>query len=143
MALRGYRIVSSRQHRRVVVIDRSSQNADLWDLGRRAKLASFGALVQGLEAVSFSLDGSLVAAASRGGSVQVWDASSGARLGTFRVPNVRALAFSADNRRLVTGGDDGRLSVIDINVRALLDEACGLIRHLPEFESMRTYCSAI
>ena len=69
--------------------------------------------------VAFSPDGAWLAAGGdstvgSGGTVAVWDASSGSVLSRWSTTSaVRSLAFTQDSSRVVTGGADGTLLVWD------------------------------
>jgi WD40 repeat protein len=89
----------------------------------RAWSAESGDLLRTLEApavpadVVFSPDGSRIAASFIEGPVtlRVWDSSTGERLGELPAPSrlPGAVRFSADGRRLLVGGPDGNVAIVD------------------------------
>lgn len=61
-----------------------------------------------VKALAFSPSGKLLASAGQDRRLTVWDVASGAKRREWHLlDEVRALAFSADGRHLVTGNDDG------------------------------------
>ncbi|HEX8203208.1 MAG TPA: hypothetical protein VF590_22215, partial [Isosphaeraceae bacterium] len=79
-----------------------------------------------INAVAFDPRGTLLAAAGR--DVRLWDPGRGDPVLTLAEPSlpVRALAFSADDRLLATGGDDRTARRFDLeDLRRRLD-AMGL-----------------
>jgi anaphase-promoting complex subunit 4 len=69
-----------------------------------------------VEALTFSPDGSLLAAAGKDGAVWLWRAATGRfyrRLPT-NAGNIYALAFTPDGRSLITGGKDGRVRLWEL-----------------------------
>ncbi|MFD9700424.1 WD40 repeat domain-containing protein [Lentzea sp. NPDC059081] len=75
----------------------------------------------GIESLSFSPNGKLVAAGSFSGDVHVWDVRSGDLVKKFTVDDevVEAVAFSPDGARLAAGGWDGRVRLFDTDTWAL------------------------
>ena len=61
-----------------------------------------------VECVAFSPDGKILAMASSGGSVLLWDVATGKLRETLKghASRVRTLAFSLDGRTLASGGED-------------------------------------
>jgi WD40 repeat protein len=72
--------------------------------GRRLRTLSVGNTT--ITSLAFSPDGARVAAGCKDGTVYVWNAATGARLGKWRLENMQllAMAFSPDGRTLVTAG---------------------------------------
>jgi WD40 repeat protein len=92
----------------------------LWDLpsGRQTRVepVPWGEGIRAGEArssgnlcVAFSPDGTTIAAGSIFNIVRFWDATTGQKRLQFRVPDggVRSLTFTADSKRLITGGTAG------------------------------------
>jgi len=67
--------------------------------------------------VQFSPDGTKLAAASRDGTVMVWDASTRALLHTLEdhSEEVTAVRFSPDSTKLASASDDGNVVLRDLN----------------------------
>lgn len=88
-----------------------------WDT-RRAPLGEPLRGQTGLvQAVAFSPDGALFAAASGDGSVRAWRTDASVELGTVLARHrgaVRTVALAPDGRTVLSGGDDGRVAVSDI-----------------------------
>ncbi len=72
-----------------------------------------------VEGVAFSPDGTLLAMASRGGSVLLWDVGTGQLLETLKghPSAVQALAFSPDGRTLASGGGDQTVRLWNVETR--------------------------
>ncbi len=66
-------------------------------------------------ALDFTRDGKRAATAAWGGSVTMWDATTGRELWakSTHEGSANAVSFSPDGTRLVSGGNDGRLQLID------------------------------
>ena len=77
------------------------RNTDKYSLAQMARPGM-------LEDVAFSPDGKTLAAASREGTVQLWDVVTGEVLGALKGHSggVTTVAFSPDGRTLVSGGSD-------------------------------------
>jgi len=76
---------------------------------------------------AFSADGSRVVTAGPDGSARLWDARSGAALGSFPWHAVwlGAVALSADGRRLATVVDDHDIDVLDVGSGARVAHLAG------------------
>jgi len=63
--------------------------------------------------VAVSLDGKRIATASMDKTAKVWDATSGRELLTLadHLANVRAVTFTSDSSRVITGGNDYTVKV--------------------------------
>lgn len=72
-----------------------------------------------VEGVAFSPDGTLLAMASRGGSVLLWDVGTGQLLETLKGHSsaVEAVAFSPDGRTLASGGGDQTVRLWNVETR--------------------------
>jgi WD40 repeat protein len=86
----------------------------LWDVELQRPRTSLALPVLGASVLAFSADGKMLAAAcpdkpARQVRVVVWDLASGEqRAGFLGLPDVSALAFAPDGRRLAVGGSDGK-----------------------------------
>ena len=81
----------------------------VWDASSHALLKEINAVVSH---VAFSRDGSLFAAAQRGG-VRLWDGALSKELKTFDVREVMSLAFSPDGRALAASSGRGFVKLWD------------------------------
>lgn len=90
----------------------------LWRLegdGRLVRVRTLGQERGHLYAVAWSPDGTSLAVAGEGPTVDVLDASAGAVKSSFAVPElVRGLAISADGKRLASAVDDDTFRVWDL-----------------------------
>jgi WD40 repeat protein len=71
-----------------------------------------------INAVAFSRDGSILAAGSGNGTIQLWniaDLSRSTKIGTFTADTVNSLDFSPDGKRLVVGSQDGTVRLWDVS----------------------------
>ena len=102
----GKRIVSGSQDKTIRV----------WDVQSRKPLLTIKGSLGVVYSVMFSPDGSMIASGSWG-SANLWDANSGRKVHTFdqrgvikaRTPNVTAVTFSPDGKRLFTGNSIGAI----------------------------------
>ncbi len=81
---------------------------------------SFGRAGRGMvDDVAFSPDGKILALASRGGNVQLWDVASGKLLQALKGHSnaVQAVAFSPDGRTLASGGSDQTVRLWNVATR--------------------------
>ena len=69
--------------------------------------------------VAFSPDSQILALASRGGNVQLWDVAAGKPLQTLKGHSnaVQAVAFSPDGRTLASGGSDQTVRLWNVATR--------------------------
>lgn len=98
------------------------------DLGKDHNFVrEFDSYGDGTTAIAFSADGVLLAYAGvPADEVRVQDAASGKRVATVRghAGAVFGLAFSADAKRLVTAGFEGRLRVFEVPSGKMLTNFC-------------------
>ncbi|MBT7805433.1 T9SS type A sorting domain-containing protein, partial [Candidatus Poribacteria bacterium] len=88
----------------------------LWDMGARREVATLPGHTGGLECVTFSADGSILASGSYDATVRLWDVESGREISTLtgHGGGVHSVAFSPDGRTLVTGSDDHTTMLWDV-----------------------------
>ncbi|MFD4689139.1 TIR domain-containing protein [Streptomyces sp. NPDC058463] len=100
----------------------AEQPVQLWDISRRAQPTLLGSLSDtGTEhqALAFSPDGNLLAAATDKGAVRLWRVAQGTRptpvgdITMVRGSKTSALAFDPHNRTLLVGDDSGSLTLWD------------------------------
>jgi WD40 repeat protein len=81
----------------------------LWDAASGAARGIVPGPVQGVNALVFSPDGSMLAIAGEAGTTTFWDVARQRGAGAVAAPrgSLQAAAFSGDGRVLLTGGSDG------------------------------------
>jgi WD40 repeat protein/serine/threonine protein kinase len=87
-----------------------SEQTRLWDLSHRTNIASLPS--KGAQGVAFSHDGKLLATAhEEGRTVRLWDATTGKcrRVLAEHAQGVFAVAFSRDDRMVISAGDDAAI----------------------------------
>lgn len=79
----------------------------LWDVSTGALLNNLNEHTEAVVDLAFSHDGKALATTSDDKTIKLWNAQSATLLKTFKVAeHVQAVAFSPDNKRLLTGGRD-------------------------------------
>ncbi len=79
-----------------------------------------------LHALAASPDGCVVAAGGEGDTVTLWSVASTARILGSEMPcATHSLAFSRDGQRLVAGGADGRIRILEVSTGRELEEFSG------------------
>jgi len=98
----------------------------VWDLNSGKVLLTLGKGLQGADAVAFSPDGRLLAAAvtaggRRGNAVQVWDLANGQLVQDMREHTqlITDLAFSPDGNRIASVGNDNTLRIWNVRYGTL------------------------
>ena len=102
----------------------------IWDTGTwklRREMNSY----EGINATAISRDGRFIVTA--GGKVYIWETATGSRvqLGHIEEGSLYGTAFSADGRKVVVGGSDGRLGLFECPVCVPLDELMNLAAQRP------------
>jgi hypothetical protein len=92
-------------------------DAVIYDLRIRRKVASLRGLAEPLTAASFSSDGKRIAAATRDGTIHIWEMLSGDNLGHLRGTGttIHSMDFAGQT---LAGTTDGRLQVWDASLDA-------------------------
>jgi WD40 repeat protein len=87
----------------------------LWDFATGKELRRFPT-DNWVAAVAFAPDGRTFAAGMLGGTVAVYDATSGRVVRRFKGPlhAIRSVAYAPDGQRIVAGGDKGELRICDL-----------------------------
>jgi WD40 repeat protein len=127
----------------------TADDVRLWDVAASRRIARFGSALGADISVVYSPDGTLVAGASFGGNVLLWDAKThevrhslpmGAR-------KIWALAFAPDGKTLAAGSDDGRVALWDPaagKLQTTIDaRTAGVIRSLsfsPDGKALAASC---
>lgn len=101
--------------RRILAIGSTNKSVVLWDLDAKKQMD------RGLEghtgpvtSIAFSANGSIIATASADTTVRLYDARTFTPYATLQGPQkIVSLAFFPDGKRLVTAGDDGRVTLWD------------------------------
>ena len=94
----------------------------LWDAGTGGSLRTLGSRQELASAIAFSPDGRRLATGSLVGTVQLWDAATGRRLGGDAGPvwadgrpaPLFAVAFRPDGAAIATAGEDGAARLWDL-----------------------------
>ena len=87
-----------------------------WDLARRAPLRTIGGAQGWAVTVATSRDGRRAATPSFAGAAHVWDLEGDRLVRAFQHPElVSGVDLSADGRRLVTSGHDGRVRLFAVD----------------------------
>ena len=78
-------------------------------------ILTFSGHTGAVNSVAFSPDGKWVLTGSSDGTAKLWDAKSGALIGTSRVHTaaVNSVAFSPDGKRIITGSSDNTAKMLD------------------------------
>jgi WD40 repeat protein len=103
----------------------------LWDLDTGKCLHVFADVPSDIHAIALSPDGDMLVSGggSTSGSIQKWNALSGKLLGEIHlwemeprgyVSTVRCIEFTRDGRKLIVGGDDKYVRIIDVDSGMLL-----------------------
>jgi len=98
----------------------------VWDLNSGKVLLTLGKDLQGADAVAFSPDGQLLAAAvnaggRRGNAVQIWDLANGQLVQDMRehTQQINDLAFSPDGNRIASVSNDNTLRIWNVKYGTL------------------------
>ncbi|MCA9698915.1 MAG: hypothetical protein KC431_15430, partial [Myxococcales bacterium] len=97
-----------------------------------------------INAVAFSTDGTLIAAASGDGSAWLWDARSLEPIAPLAGSHdgVLAVAFSPDGDTLATGDADGSILLWPTRIDALVRGLCRRARRFHDYYRVRETCES-
>jgi WD40 repeat protein len=99
----------------LVAASRQEPIARLWSIPERRTVRTLEGHTVGIEEVSFTPGGELLATAGSDRGVRIWAASTGRTLRILpHEASVHSLDFSPDGTRLVTAGPDGGLGLWDV-----------------------------
>lgn len=88
----------------------------LWDVESRRELKTI--IERSVQSLAFSSDGKLLASGNwRDELIRLWDTESGRELRVFtghRLSNVNSVAFSPDDKTLISGNNDGAIKMWDV-----------------------------
>ena len=106
------------------VLSCPNQTAILWDAVTGKQVRTFFGHTAAIETATFNPDGSLLATASKDGTVKIWDVTTGENIGTISplAGPVHNVKFSPDGKNIVLGAEDGvaRFYLVGLgNLRAL------------------------
>ena len=110
------RIEFSPDGRRAVIA--SHQEAQLWEVGRAAKLGSFRADGSGFENLRFSPDGERILVAEGNGRVHLWKAAAGEPVVLSLANDLggnNSAVFSPDGQLVISGGTGLAATIWDVN----------------------------
>jgi WD40 repeat protein len=94
-----------------------------------------------VSSLAFNPEGTRLMTASPAGNIQVWAASSGARLFTLPTPSdtVSSVAFSTDGTHLAMAHSDGTVSIYPLELEDLLALAQSQVTRTLTPEECRKY----
>lgn len=96
----------------------SNKSAEIWDCDAEpVKPRIIVPLSTGVERATFSADGKRIATAEHDGTLKLWDASTGNRIGGLensKHEGVTSLSFSSDGKYLATGNAYGTVAIWNI-----------------------------
>jgi WD40 repeat protein len=93
------------------------QNVVLWDLLAKQNQATISLMPARPASVVISHDGKLIATSDTRLQIKIWDAAGGTALKTFagHFGPIRSLAFSLDDKQVISGSDDSTIRFWDIS----------------------------
>jgi WD40 repeat protein len=117
----GQRLATSGQDREPAVWDLQTGQRALALTGHAEPLIPDAWLFVGIQDITYSPDGALLATAGADATARIWDASSGRQLRVLEHPmKLNSVRFSPDGKRLATGGDDFTAKIWDVASGELL-----------------------
>jgi WD40 repeat protein/DNA-binding SARP family transcriptional activator len=118
----GKRLAASGQELEARVWDLPAGGLVLSLRGHATPLEPDDWLFLGIQSITYSPDGTLLATAGADGTARIWDANTGEQLSVLagHTRRLNSVAFSPDGKQVATGSDDATARVWDVASGALL-----------------------
>jgi WD40 repeat protein len=93
----------------------------VWDIIQGRTIASFPAHSNDINAINYSPNGRYIVSAAGDNTIKVWNAYDFSLLNTIKRPEAELdVIFTPDSKKLVAGGNDSLVKILDLNSGAVL-----------------------